>query len=137
MTHMHTSEIENIKTAAPQNDRKKSVALESLSFSSYVRLCSLISVCLGIVVGGIVFLLDIVGWDTTLQWGLISFNDTELGVVVLFVGPFIFGVTGFVGSLFSYRLFIWALRKFSGLPLTGTWKEVGGSELRNWIHPPT
>ena len=109
-------------TTNPQNAPKKTIDLESLSFASYVRLCVLISVCIGLVASVAFFFLDVFGLDTTLHWGFISVADTVSGVVVLFVGPFVFGVTGFVGSLFTYPLFLWALRKFWGLSLTGTWK---------------
>ncbi|MBF8294471.1 MAG: hypothetical protein HW389_1016 [Bacteroidetes bacterium] len=109
-------------TTNPQNAPKKTIDLESLSFASYMRLCVLISVCIGLVASVAFFFLDVFGLDTTLHWGIISVADTVSGVVVLFVGPFVFGVTGFVGSMFTYPLFLWVLRKFWGLSLTGTWK---------------
>lgn len=138
MTRSHADEIEKRTwTTTPQIAPRKTIDLESLSFSSYVRLCTLISVCLGIVVGVLFFLADVLGMNTTFHWGFFSFADTESGVVGLFVGPFVFGVTGFVGSLFSYRLFQWALREFRGLPLTGRWKEVGRPEETKTAHPPT
>jgi len=109
-------------TTNQHNAPKKTIDLESLSFASYVRLCVLISVCIGLVVSVAFFFLDVFGLDTTLRWGFISVDDTVTGVVVLFVGPFVFGVTGFIASLFTYLLFLWALRKFWGLSLTGRWK---------------
>jgi hypothetical protein len=125
MNHSHEVEIEKgTMTTTPQIAPRKTIDLQSLSLSSYVRLCTLISVCLGLVVSVLFFLLDVLGMNTTFQWGPLSFADTESGFVVLFVGPFIFGVTGLVGSLFSYPLFLWALRTFWGIPLTGTWKEL-------------
>ena len=101
-----------------------------------MKLCTLISICLGIVAGVLFFLADILGLNTTFQWGILSFADTETGILVLFVGPFVFGVTGFLGSLLSYRLFLWALRKFWGLQLTGTWKESGTNEDLKSTHEP-
>lgn len=115
-------------TTTPQSTPRKTIDLESISFSSYMKLCTLISICIGIVVSVLFFLADILGLNTTFQWGILSFADTETGILVLFVGPFVFGVTGFVGSLLSYQLFLWALRKFWGLQLTGTWKEFGKDE---------
>ena len=113
-------------TTTAQNDPRKSIDLHALSFPSYMSLCTLIFVCLGVVSSVLFFLLDIAGLNTAFQWGPFSFSDTESGIVVLFVGPFIFGVTGLIGSLFSYRLFLWALHQFWGLLLTGTWKELEG-----------
>ena len=124
-------------TTIQQDAPKKTIDLESLSFSSYVRLCVLISVCIGLVVSVAFFFLDVVGLDTTLHSGFISVADTVSGVIVLFVGPFVFGVTGFVGSLFTYPLFQWALRKFWGLSLTGTWKETGRSKEAKKARPPS
>ena len=109
-------------TTIQQDAPKKTIDLESLSFSSYVRLCVLISVCIGLVAGVAFFLADIVGLDTALHWGFISIADTVSGAVVLLLGPFVFGVTGFVGLLFTYQVFLWALRKIRGISLTGTWK---------------
>ena len=109
-------------TTNQHNAPKKTIDLESLSFSSYVRLCVLISVCIGLVAGVAFFFADIVGLDTTLHCGFISIADTVSGAVVLLLGPFVFGVTGFVGLLFTYQVFLWALRRIRGLSLTGTWK---------------
>ena len=109
-------------TTIQRDAPKKTIDLESLSFSSYVRLCVLISVCIGLVVSAAFFSLDVLRWDTTFHWGFISGTDNVSGIIVLFVGPFVFGVTGFIGSLFTYQLFLWALRKIRGLSLTGTWK---------------
>jgi hypothetical protein len=121
--HSETAETEERSRAiTPQDDLKMTIDLESLSFGSYVRLCVLISVCIGLVVSAAFFFLDVLGWDTTFHWGFISGADNVSGIIVLFVGPFVFGVTGFIGSLFTYPLFLWALRKFWGLSLTGTWK---------------
>jgi len=139
MIHSLEDEAEiakGIMTTTLQDAPRKTIDLQLLSLSSYVRLCTLISVCIGLVVSVLFFLLDISGLDTTFQWGPFSFSDTESGIVVLFVGPFVFGVTGLLGSLFSYRLFLWALQNFLGLPLTGTWKELGRPEESKSNHPP-
>jgi hypothetical protein len=138
VNQLYETEIEKgTMTTTPQNTPRKTIDLQSLSLSSYVRLCALISICLGLVVSILFFLLDILGMNTTFQWGPFSFSDNESGIVVLFVGPFVFGVIGIVGSLFSYRLFLWALRKFLGLPLTGTWKELERPKDAKSNHPPT
>jgi hypothetical protein len=137
MNHSQEAEIEtDTVTTLPQNSPRRTFDLQYLSLSSYVRLCTLISVCLGLVVSLLFFLLDVLGMDTSFQWGPIAFSDTESGVIVLFVGPFIFGAIGLVGSLFSYRLFLWALRTFLGIPLTGTWKELKRSEEEKSNRPP-
>jgi hypothetical protein len=119
-----------------QNAPRRTIDLQSLSLSSYIGLCTLISVCIGLAVSVLFFLLDIFGLNTSFQLGPFSFSDNESGIVVLFVGPFFFGVTGLFGSLLSYRLFLWALQKFWGLPLTGTWKVLGRSEESKSDHPP-
>lgn len=129
MIHSHEVNIDKTTiTATTHMAPRRTIDLESLSLPSYMRLCTLISVCIGIVMSALFCFLDILGIDTTFRLGIISFADTETGVVVLFVGPFVFGVMGFIGSLFSYRLFVWALLRFWGLRLTGTWKELGKPE---------
>jgi hypothetical protein len=135
MTNFYAAEIEpKATTTNPPRAPRRTIDLESLSLSSYVSLCTLISICLGLVVGILFFILDLLVLNTTTQWSFIGFEDNEMGLVVLFVGPFLFGVTGLVGSLFSYRIFLWALRKFWGLQLTGTWKELENPEGPNNIH---
>ena len=102
----------------------RTIDLEFLSLASYTRLCILISICLGFAAGLFVFVLDILGVDTSVHIGLFHIFNTEAGVVSIFVGPFIFAVVGFVGSLMTYKLFLWSLRTFWGLALTGRWKDI-------------
>jgi hypothetical protein len=104
------------------------IEMESLSLSSYVRLCTMISICLGLAVSVLFFILDVLFLSTNVQWGMVSFAENEMGLIVLFVGPFVFAVTGFVGSLLSYKLFLWALRAYWGIELAGTWKEPENSK---------
>jgi hypothetical protein len=112
-----------MKTKSNDNDMQ-TIEVTSLSFPSYSLLCVLISVCLG-VVGSVLFLVvDLLGLDTTVQLGTFRLNDTETGVIVLFVGPFIAGLIGFVVSLVTYRLFLSALRRFEDFNLTGIWRIV-------------
>jgi len=107
----------------------QTIDLEFLSFSSYTRLCTLISICLGFAAGILFFLLDLMGLNTSMHVGLLSVVDTEAGVVFLFIGPFVFGVVGFAGSLFTYRMFLWSLRTFWGLALTGRWKVLSATTI--------
>jgi len=107
----------------------QTIDLEFLSFSSYTRLCTMISICLGFAAGIIFFLLDILGVDTSMHIGLLRIATTEAGVVVLFIGPFVFAVVGFVGSILTYRMFLWSLRTFWGLALTGRWKEISATTI--------
>ena len=102
----------------------RTIDLEFLSLASYVRLCTLMSICLGFTAGLLIFLLDLLGVDTSVHVGLFYVFNTEAGVVSIFVGPFIFAVVGFVGSLLTYRLFLWSLRTFWGLALSGRWKDI-------------
>ena len=102
----------------------RTLDLEFLSLASYFRLCTLISICLGFAAGLFIFLLDMLGVDTSVHVGLFYIFNTEAGVVSIFVGPFIFAVVGFVGSLLTYRLFLWSLHTFWGLALTGRWKDI-------------
>jgi len=107
----------------------QTIDLEFLSFSSYVRLCTLISICLGFAAGILFFLLDLFGVDTSMQLGLLRVATTEAGIVFLFIGPFVFAVVGFLGSVLTYRLFLWSLRTFWGLALTGRWKEISATTI--------
>jgi hypothetical protein len=102
----------------------RTIEMTSLSFRSYSLLCILISVCIGVVGSVLFLLLDLLGLDTTVQLGMFRLNDTETGVVALFVGPFIAGLIGFVVSLVTYQLFLSALRRFEDLSLTGIWRIV-------------
>jgi hypothetical protein len=117
----------------------QTIDLEFLSLSSYTRLCTMISICLGFATGVIFFIADLVGVNTSVQLGIVHVGKLEAGILVLFTGPFIFAVVGFVGSLLSYRFFLWALRRFWGLALTGKWKDVSASSFRgtvvNHLHP--
>jgi hypothetical protein len=102
----------------------QTIVVKSLSFTSYSLLCTLISICLG-VVGSILFcVVDLLGVNTSVQLGLLHLNDTETGIVFLFIGPFLFGVIGFVGSMLTHRLFLWVLRRFGGFSLSGSWKNI-------------
>ena len=107
-----------------ENAPQHSIDLEYMTFSSYTRLCVVISVFIGLIASILFFVADVLGVDTAFRWGPISVADTEAGVVALFIGPFFFGVVGLPVSPLTYRLFIWALRNFWGLPLTGSWKEI-------------
>jgi hypothetical protein len=120
-------------TTCHQSDPGKTIEMQSISLSSYVKLCVMISICLGLAVSVLFFLFDVLYLNTTAEWGIVSFADDEMGLVILFVGPFVFAVIGFVGSLLSYRLFQWALRTYWGLQLTGTWKEPGNSKESNHV----
>ncbi len=68
-------------------------------------------------------MLDIMGFGTSFHWGDLRIADAFSGVVILFVGPFLFSVVGFTGPPFTHPLFLWALRTCSGLSLTGDWLE--------------
>ncbi len=103
----------------------KTIDLESLSFSSYIRLCTVISVIIGFVFSVLFFVLDVSGLNTAFSWGPVSTADTETGLILLFIGPFVFGVAGSLVSIITHRMFIWALKQFWGLMLTGSWKEIG------------
>jgi hypothetical protein len=102
----------------------QTIEITSLSFPSYSLLCILISVCLGVVVGALFLIIDLLGLNTTIQMGTIRLNDTETGLIVLFVGPFIAGLIGFIVSLLTYQLFLSALHRFEDLRLTGIWRIV-------------
>jgi hypothetical protein len=115
----------NSKRATLRNEvSMRTIDVKYLSLSSYTRLCSVISVCLGIVTGTIFFIADILGVDTSFHIGVFSIADFEGGALFLLVGPFVFALIGFLGSLLSHRLFLWALRTFRGLTLTGEWETV-------------
>lgn len=115
----------------------RTIELETISFSSYVTLCVLISVCIGLVVSIAFFVLDIIVLDTSFQWGGVSIADTWTSIIAMFVGPFVFGIVGLAGSLFTHRLFLWALRTYSGLSLTGTWSVTNrGDDLENATRQP-
>jgi hypothetical protein len=123
---------QSVQSTAEEPKEEKAmqtIDLEFLSLSSYARLCTLISICLGFATGILLFIADILGVDTSVRIGIVHFDNIESGVIALFTGPFIFAVVGFVGSLFSYRLFLWALRKYWGLALTGRWKEVSSPAI--------
>ena len=107
----------------------RTIDLEFLSLSSYSRLCTMISICLGFAAGIIFFLLDLLGVDTSMRVGLLRVASIEAGVVFLFIGPFTFAVVGFIGSLLTYRLFLWSLQTFWGLALTGRWKEISPTTI--------
>ncbi len=129
------------KMDAPSKENPlQTIEVEYLSFSSYSLICTVISICLGIVGSVLFFVIDLLGLDTSVQLGLLHLNDTETGVVVLFVGPFIFGLIGFIGSLFTHRMFLWTLRRFSDFRLTGIWKTIPPSgdfnaHHQNGTHP--
>jgi len=116
-----------------QKALRKTINLETLTLASYIRLCTLISICIGVAASIAFFFLDVLGVNMTYHWGFISIEDTESGILALFVGPFVFGVTGFVGSLLSYQLFLRVLRRFWGITLTGTWTDP--EEPNNQIMP--
>ncbi len=104
--------------------RSKKIDLEFLTFPSYARLCAVISVFIGFVISVLFFIIDISGLNTAIQWGPVASSDTETGFILLFVGPFVFGVAGFFVSIFTHRLFVWALKQFWGLRLSGAWREI-------------
>lgn len=112
-----------------RDTNRKTIDLEHLTLSSYVRLSTMIAVCLGLLVSAIFFIVDLAGVDTSIHWGSLNIAHTEAGFVFLFIGPFIFAAAGFVESLLSYRLFTWTLRRFQGLTLTGNWKEIVPPEV--------
>lgn len=117
-------ESSHSEETAMHETRRQSIDLEYITFASYARLCVVISVFIGLIASILFFVIDLLGIDTAFRWGPISVADTEAGVVALFIGPFFFGVIGLFVSPLTYRFFIWALQKFWGLSLTGTWKEV-------------
>lgn len=122
------------KEPASKDTPMQTIVVEFLSFTSYSLLCTLISICLG-VVGSILFcVMDLLGVDTTFQLGLVHLNDTETGIVFLFIGPFISGLIGFIGSMLTYRLFLWALRRIDGFSLTGSWRNVHALGSTNGHH---
>jgi predicted PurR-regulated permease PerM len=102
----------------------QTIEVASLSFSSYCLLCTLIAVCAGVIGSVLFFVVDVLGWDSTVQLGLFRLNDTETGIIVLFVGPFFAGLVGLVISLITYHLFLLAIRRFEDFNLTGIWRIV-------------
>ena len=113
---------------------RRTMELEYLSLGSYVRLCVLISILIGISVSTSFFAMDVMGVDTSFHWGDFAIPRTLMGIVALLVGPFVFGVVGFVGALITHPLFLWALRTYSGLLLTGVWLEHGQNQA--WKKDP-
>ena len=95
--------------------------LNYLSYDSYVRLCSIIGIYVGFAASFLFFVLDLLGMNASIHLGFFSLPDIWSGVVVLFVGPFVSWIIAAVGGVFTYRLFVCALKKYSGLSLTGDW----------------
>jgi hypothetical protein len=100
----------------------KTIWLNQLSWRSYAKLCTLISVCLGFALSITIALLAYLGnFDLSLHIGNFNVGGGLLTIVSVFVAPFIGGVTGFVLSLVTHPVFTLLLSWSSGLPLSGNW----------------
>jgi len=102
----------------------KTICLNKLSLKSYMTLCTMISGCLGFAMSVVlVFLEYAFGLDASIHLGGLYVNGHLLGVVSIFIGPFLAAAIGFVGSVLTHPIFRLILSWFSGLSLTGTWLE--------------
>ena len=102
----------------------RTICLNQLSWRSYTSLCTMISACIGFVLGILLFLLVyIVHVDFSIRFGSFYINGELFSIVAVFVGPFVGAGVGLVGSLLTHPLFALVLAWFSGVPLTGEWLD--------------
>jgi hypothetical protein len=126
--HEHTMISGKGGQTTPSNRREgtmRTMNLNQLSWRSYVTLCTMISTCIGFALGfALVLLVHILHVDFSIHLGTFYIGGSLFSIVSLFIGPFVGAATGFLGSLFTQPLFALILAWFSGVPLTGKWREA-------------
>lgn len=84
----------------PSMDKKH---LTSIGFGSFIKLFTLAFMCLGLVLGIILFIGSLFGGTTTAYIGTITFEGTTAGLVGLAIGP---TIGGFIGLLYGLLAFL-------------------------------
>lgn len=102
----------------------RTICLSKLSWRSYITLCTMISACIGLVLGIVLFLLvHVVHVDFSVRFSAFYIDGGLLSIVSVFIGPFVGTALGFLGAVITYPIFELMLTQFSGLPLKGTWRD--------------
>jgi hypothetical protein len=102
----------------------KTICLNQLSWRSYITLCTMISACIGFALSILLVLLVYVAHVSfSIHIGTLYIEGGLFSIVSVFIGPFVGGAVGFLGSLFTHPLFAMMLAWFPGVPLTGKWMD--------------
>lgn len=102
----------------------KTICLNQLSWRSYITLCTMISVCIGFALSILLVLLVYVAHVSfSIHIGTFYIGGGLFSIVSVFIGPFVGGAVGFLGSLFTHPLFTMLLVWLPGVPLTGKWMD--------------
>ena len=97
------------------------ITIRRVSFGSFVKLCAVISLPMGITLGVIAFLSSLVGLNVQIDLGFSKIIGIPAGMAALPITPLVFTILGIVGGIVSYWPFSWFLNIIRGLKIAGKW----------------
>ena len=70
------------------------ITIRRVSFGSFVKLCAIISLSMGITLGVISFLASLAGTDVYMDWGFSKITGIPAGMAALPIYPLVFTILG-------------------------------------------
>lgn len=112
--------------------------LRKISFTSLLKLLVLIGICGGILIGILMLVLSLLGFDTYVNFGSQQLTGVPAGILSLILAPVICAIFGVFAAFFSFLPFRLLLFFTRGISLNITMKEIVPPAVPagNWHTPP-
>ncbi|RNB88279.1 hypothetical protein EDM59_03880 [Brevibacillus nitrificans] len=104
------------------------VTLKSLKISSYIKLCVVAGLAIGLLVAIFQFVIALLNVTATANIGSIVLTGLPAALMILIITPFLTSFYALFFSLISYPPLLFLLRKMNGIVLEGVFEGAEGNE---------